>query len=423
MDTVDITGKNYLPRLTDEPLKRGLSLMGAVVIEGPRACGKTMTGLNAAKSAVFLDSPELETDLQIQPSLLLEGESPRLLDEWQLAKPLWNLVRREVDFSQQPGRFILTGSAVPSDDITRHTGAGRFYRLRQYTMTWYERGLSASANDGGISLSDLFAGSRPSTGPRGVDYATLVEYLCCSGLPEYRDYGAVESLEVSRQYIGEAYRSDIERLAQIRQSPATLRALGRSLARNTASEANYATLRKDILPAAPTITVDSLTKYVNILQRIFLIDMQEAWVPDLRSKATLRTKPKWHFADASLAIAALRANQAALEKDPKTTGFLFESAVVHDLQALCQNLGGQVYHYRDSNGHEIDAVIDLGNGKWGAVEVKVSGNQILAGAKSLADACRQIDSEPVFRLVITAMGPTAILDDGTITCPLTALLP
>lgn len=423
MDTLNISGKTYLPRLTDAPLQRALKLMGAVVLEGPRACGKTMTGINAAKSAVFLDSPEHESDLSIQPGLLLQGERPRLLDEWQVAPALWNLVRREVDFAKDPGQFILTGSAVPADDLTRHTGAGRFFRLRQYTMTWLERGLSIPVTDGGVSLAALFAGEKPVSGPRGIDYATLVRYLCCSGLPEYINLEPKDSLIVAENYLQEAYRSDLSRLANVRQSPEVLRALIHALGRHTASEASFATLRADILQIAPNIAVETVSSYVELLCRLFLIDPQKAWVPQLRSRAVTRTKPKWHFANTSFAVAAINADEESLAKDTKTTGLLFESAAIHDLQVLAQNLDGKVYHYRDSNDHEIDAIIKLPGSKWAAIEIKVSGNQVLAGAKSLASACQQIDSEPAFRLVLTAMGPTATLEDGTITCPLSALNP
>ncbi|WP_229116949.1 ATP-binding protein [Actinomyces bovis] len=421
MDTRIFPDREYRPRIADAQLSRLLGVGGAVVIEGPRACGKTMTGLHAARSAALLDDPAVRSLMELSPQAVLAGERPRLLDEWQLAPDLWNLVRREVDASKHPGSFILTGSAVPSDDLTRHTGAGRFLRMRLRTMTWAERGGSTGA----VSLGALIDGERPVSDTSSMAFEEVVEEMSRTGFPALAQLAPAEAAVALRSYVDDVVRADLGRLAEVRHEPALLRALLLALARSTASEVSWQTLAKDLRQAGPAITPETVSRYVALLERLFVVERVPAWVVGLRSRARLRSAPKWHLADPALALAVLDADAARLSQDPQTAGLIFESAVVHDLLVLAQDLDGTLCHYRDSNGHELDAVITLPGGRWVAIEVKLGASQIKAGAESLAKAVAQVDpavaGEPVLRLVVTGTGPILTLPDGTVTCPLSAL--
>lgn len=420
MDTNSILGKQYVPRLLDKQLEKSLKIMGAVVIEGPRACGKTMTATNACKSAIFLDDPNTFMLVNADNKVALRGEAPRLIDEWQVWPDIWNLVRREVDKSHNSGRFILTGSAIPADDATRHTGAGRFTRLRQHTLTWFERGLTSQNT---VSLSQLFEGETPDYSADTLEYSQIVENLCCSGFPAFADKDAKTSMAFSYSYLREIANSDLGMLTPLRYSPRLIMHLLRSLARGTASPMTIKTVTADLQAIHPSANPNTVSTYLDILRRIFILNDQPAWTTSLRSRARLRTSPKLHLADPSLAARLLSSSVESLYEDPNTVGFLFESAVIHDLTVMVQAMGGNVYHYRDSNNHEIDAVIELDDGRWAAIEVKLSGHQFKAGAQSLSKATEQITSKPAFRLVVTGTGPTLTLPDGTITCPLSSLVP
>ncbi|MFV0435166.1 MAG: ATP-binding protein [Leucobacter sp.] len=425
MDTLQIAGKEYAPRVLDQALQQALSISGAVVIEGARACGKTMTALNAAGSFAFIDDPSSQQLLEIAPDSLLDGDAPRLLDEWQLAPELWNLVRRRVDAAVDPGRFILTGSAVPADDATRHTGAGRFLRLHQRTLSWWEKQQRPA---GGVSLASLFAGERPvASADSALDLESVIALVLQSGFPAMAGLEPQQSAQLLRAYIGEVARTDIHRLANIRQDPETITGLITALARTVSSETKYSTLATDLRTTAPSITAESVRTYVSLLQRLFIVEEQLAWTPKLRSRARLRTSPKLHLVDPALAAAALGADTKRLRGDLETLGLLFESAAVHDLNIYASALEGEVRHYRDSNGKEIDAVITLPDSRWAAIEVKLGGLQIPKALKSLTSAVSEIEpaasGQPSFKLIITGNGPTLTLDDGTITCPLATLKP
>lgn len=418
-------GQWYRPRLLDGPLDRALAAAGAVVIEGARATGKTMTGLHAAASYAFLDEPDVQQIIAIAPRSVLEGESPRLLDEWQLSPELWNLVRRAVDASTQPGRFILTGSAVPADDVTRHTGAGRFLRLRQRTMSWWEK---LEPGPTSVSLTGLFDGASPPPDlDAGPSLDDVIDGVLRPGFPALADLDIDQSSVRLLAYIDEVGRTDIHRLADIRHKPDVIRRLIAAIARSVASDVAFTTLTADVRAVAPSINAETVSTYVGLLERMFIVEAQHPWTPALRSRARLRTAAKLHLVDPAVAAAVLGASARQLRSDPTTLGLIFESAVIHDLAVLVTPLAGEVRHYRDSNGKEIDAVVTLPDGRWGAVEVKLGGPQVTAGAMTLRDAVGQIDTDavgqPAFRLVVTGTGPVLTLDDGTVTCPLKALAP
>ncbi len=425
MDTAEVLGRPYRPRVMDMALRRALTTAGAVVIEGARATGKTMTGLHASGSYAFLDDPDVQRILEVAPRSIIEGDPPRLLDEWQVAPELWNLVRRAVDAATEPGRFILTGSALPADDITRHTGAGRFLRLRQRTMTWHEK-LGGATRP--VSIAGLFDGERPVADVHaGLELDDVIEHVLQPGFPAMTSLGLDQSAERLRAYIDDVARTDIRRLADVRHAPDVIKQLISGLARSVASEVTYRTLATDVRAVAPAIDAETISDYVGLLERLFIVELQRPWTPRLRSRARLRTSPKLHLVDASLAAAALGAGSKQLRRDLETLGVLFESAVIHDLSVLVTSTGGEVRHYRDSNGKEIDAIVTLPDGRWGAVEVKLGGPQMLAGVSSLRDAIDQVDTDvvgtPTFRLVVTGTGPILTADDDTVISPLSALVP
>lgn len=418
-------GQTYRPRVIDDALHRALTAAGAVVIEGARASGKTMTALRAAASFAFIDDLQVQRLLEISPRSVLEGEAPRLLDEWQVAPVIWNLVRRAVDASPESGRFILTGSATPADDITCHTGAGRLLRLRQRTMTWYEK---LDRPSGGVSLAGLFDGEVPGADmSSAMELEDIIEHLLRPGFPAMTALDPDQSAERLRAYADDVSRSDIRQLASVRHEPTVITQLMRALARSTASEVTYRALAADVRAVAPSITAATVSSYLELLQRVFVVEPQLPWAPALRSRARVRTSPKLHLADPALAAAVLGPGARQLATDLQTLGALFESAVVHDLTVCTAAMGGEVRHYRDSNGKEIDAILMLPDGRWGAVEVKLGGLQAQAGIAALGRVLEQIDTdavgEPAFRLAVTGTGPSLTADEGTVVAPLCALRP
>lgn len=425
MDTWEVTQRRYRPRVIDGALAAALQMTGAVLVEGPRACGKTMTGLNAANSYVFLDTPRAQAMREIAPESLMEGAEPRLLDEWQLAPEMWNLVRRAVDAGGRRGRFILSGSAVPADDVTRHTGAGRFLRLRLRTMAWYERLPPGPV--GTVSLAGLFAGERPIAGREAIDVNDVVTRLLTPGFPALSDLAWAEATTLLRAYIDDVARSDLPRLAAFRRDPAVIGHLIAAIARSPGAEVSYATLAADLQAVAPRINAETVAGYVRLLERLFTVEMLPPWVPRLRSKARLRRTGKCYLADPALAAAVLGADPESLRTDLAVAGMMFEAAAVHDLAVLAAPIGARVHHYRDSTGREIDAVAILPDGRWGAVEIKLGGLAVPRAARSLGAAVEQIDpaamGAPSFALILTGTGTVATINDTMVTCPLHLLVP
>jgi predicted AAA+ superfamily ATPase len=385
-----------------------------------------MTALNAASSYILLDDPLSRRRATESPHSVLEGAPPRLLDEWHDAPDLWNLVRRTVDFSPNRGRFILTGSSVPHDDVTRHTGGGRFIRLQQRTMTVREKALDPTPEP--VSLSALFGGK--DVVPAESEDLTLnsvVGHILTSGFPEMIDLNWESTCARLDSYIDEISRTDIRRISSVRHEPDVIRQLIVALARSTASEVSLATLARDVRSVAPGFRPETAGSYVELLQRLFFVEAQRPWTPHLRSRALVRSSPKYHLADPSLAAAALGASPARLTVDAETLGLLFESAAFHDLSVFASALGGDVRHYRDSNKREIDAIIRLKNGRWAAVEVKLGSARIGEAIDSLDRALADIDTgivgDPAFRLVVTGNGPTYRIDEHTYTASLDNLAP
>lgn len=410
---------DYLPRIADAELQRALSRAGATLIEGPRACGKTATAERAANSVVYLDrDPSFEPLLNLDPALALAGETPRLFDEWQLAPRLWNFVRGEVDArGGRPGQFILTGSTAPSVDTSRHTGAGRFARLRMRTMTFFESGFGT----GEVSLSDILAGEAPRAADPGVSYEALTERLTVGGWPSHSGLEPEEASANLADYLTTVAQVDVQNLDGVSRDPQRVMRLIRALARSTASEVTLTTLARD----ETSLSRDAVRSYLAALARIFVLEDQPAWSTHLRSSATLRSEPKRHFADPSLASAALHAGPGALQRDPAFTGQLFESLVVHHLRVFSQPLRGEVYHARDSNGQEVDAIVQLPNGEWSGCEVKLGNDPevIDRAAAGLVRFAAQVKEPPVSLSVITSAGASYRRADGVNVVALPALAP
>lgn len=414
----------YRRRVADLEVERGLRSAGFVVLEGPRGCGKTWTGLRHARSAVRLDADVDALALgSVDPSALLSGETPRLLDEWQVVPQVWNHVRHAVDAAAEFGRFILAGSAQPADDATRHTGAGRVRRVRMRPMSLFESGDST----GEVSLGGLLEGALASAARPGSGLTEVARMLCRGGWPGQIGLPLPEIQRNLRSYLSEAARADVRLVGDgAVRSPAGVERLLQSLARNVSTEASMSKLGADAEP--DPLHRHTVRAYLNALRRIFVVEEQPAWSIRLRSRAPLRKSAKWHLADPSLAAAALGADAERLMGDMSALGLLFESLVVRDLRVLAQPHDGRVFHLRDAAGTEADAIVEVPDGRWLAVEVELGGGgAIEAAAQSLqrlrdsvaADRAEQLAA----MVVITALGFAYTRPDGIQVAPITALGP
>ena len=414
----------YVERIVDAELAARLRAAGAVVIEGPKTCGKTETATRATASQVLLDVDDnARRALAVDPSLVLDGARPRLLDEWQVEPSLWNHVRRAVDAAQAPGQFVLTGSAVPADDVDRHTGAGRFSFLRMRPLSLYEAGHAT----GKVSLSALLEGDPPRTSDPGLSVRQLAALITIGGWPSVQGHAVDDAARAARDYLEQVRRVDVSRVGERRRDPARVGALLSSLGRNVATEVRNAVLAADAGGADGPLNERTVADYLHALERLMVLEAQPAWAPHLRAKAQLRKSPKQHFACPSLAVAALAASPERLLGDLNLLGLLFESLVVRDLRVLSQPLDGRVMHYRDNYGVEVDAVVQLTDGRWGAFEIRLGVGEVDAGAASLLRFRDQLDlsrcGEPAVLGVICATGFGYRRDDGVAVLPIGALGP
>ena len=414
---------SYTPRIADRELQDRLKAAGAVLVEGPKACGKTETARQVANSEVLLDVDKDARDAaELNPALILGGDVPRLIDEWQLAPEIWNHVRRAVDERGDPGQFILAGSAQPTDDETRHTGAGRISRLRMRPMSLHELG----AGSGEISLEALLDNQPGEAADPGLELAHLTEAICRGGWPAFRNLELPQALQQVRDYLGEIPRGDIQRLGQSHRPERVMRLI-QSLARNVATPVTARTLAADASRPEDPVSDDAVADYLSSLARLFVVEDQPAWQPHLRSRYRLRRAAKRHFVDPSLAVAALQAEPAALMQDLNFAGLLFESMVVRDLRIYAQAIYGEVAHYRDSSDLEVDAIV-RGGGSWGAFEVKLGGDKrIEEAAATLIKFRERIDTsksgDPAVLAVIVGTGYGYVREDGIQVIPIGALGP
>ncbi|WP_165043994.1 ATP-binding protein [Adlercreutzia sp. ZJ138] len=422
-----MTGETYqyIPRLTDTLLREKLEGTPAVLVRGPKWTGKTSSCERLAKSSLLLRDPDVYVRaldaLVVQPSLLLRGDRPRLIDEWQLAPELWDAVISEADKTKgTSSQFLLTGSATPVNvKKLRHTGTGRIARLTMETMTLEESGESSEE----VSLATLFQGDQAT----GVSTLTVEDYariICRGGWPAV--VTGMSSENLARDYVEALCESDMAEAVDVELDPDRARALIRSLARNSAQEANNATLLEDVRNAGVGMSDPTLRTYLNALRRLFVLEEVKAWAPTLRSRTPLRSTPVRHLCDPSIAAAALETNPEGLLNDLSTMGFLFESLCVRDLRVYARLLGGDVYHYRDKSGLEADVIIRLRDGRWAAIEVKLGGEaRIDEGAAHLAALQNKIDvrksGSPSFLMVLTGTAYAYTRPDGVHVVPVGCL--
>jgi predicted AAA+ superfamily ATPase len=417
--------KPYKARVVDEELEERLQSAGAVLIEGPKACGKTETARQHSASEILLDVDQnARAAVALNPALVLDGKTPRLIDEWQVEPAIWNQVRRAVDDRGEPGQFILSGSAVPADDVTRHSGAGRIARLRMRPMSLAESGVSS----GEISLRALLAGASAEAGESKVGIEDLAEEIARGGWPGFRSRPLMAAMESVRDYLGEVTRTDINQVDGVRRDPVRVERLIASLARNVATTSSVSTLARDSAGGDEEPLKDqTVAEYLSSLERLFVVENQPPWEAHLRSRSRLRRSPKRHFVDPSLAVAALRADPAALLRDLSLLGFLFESLAIRDLRIYAQTTRGEIKHYRDSSGLEIDAIVEGADG-WAAIEIKLGGSDAVdEAAASLLKFAATVDTgrcgEPKLLAVVVASGYGYVRADGVQVVPLAHLAP
>lgn len=421
--------KNYRHRIADEILKRKLEGKGAVLIEGPKWCGKTTTAEQIAASILYMDDPEKKnqniTMSELNPKRLLNGAVPRLIDEWQLAPKLWDAIRFEVDHRGETGQFILTGSAVPADTKEiAHSGTGRFTWLTMRPMSLYESGDST----GDVSLRDLFNGTKEIDGASSLSIDRLAFLVCRGGWPQAVDLRDEIALDQAMDYCDAVIRSDINRADNIQKNPEKVRRLMRSYARNQGAQIPNTVLAQDIAANDESpISEDTVALYTDALRKIFVIEDMPAWNPNLRSKTAIRSSDTRYYIDPSIATAALGIGPNDLMNDLMTFGFLFETLCVRDLRVFADSLNGSVYHYRDKDGQECDAVIHLKNGRYGLIEIKLGGDRLIEdGANSLKTMESKIDTgkmnAPAFLMVLTGIGDFAYRrKDGVYVVPIGCL--
>ncbi|MCL2367343.1 MAG: DUF4143 domain-containing protein [Oscillospiraceae bacterium] len=415
----------YLPRIADKVINVALEAAGAVLIEGPKWCGKTRTAEKWANSVIYMQDPDSRDSYQktadTKPSLLLKGDTPRLIDEWQMAPVLWDAVRFAVDQRQRTGQFILTGSATPKDNVVAHTGTGRISRMHMRPMSLFE----SKESNGSISLQELFDGEKDGDTISSLSIEALAYALARGGWPA--SIGEKESIALRRSYnyVEAVINADISEADGIEKSPARVRTLMRSLARNIATTATLKTIHSDLSGDEEIISEKTISSYLNALRRIFVVEDLPAWSPAMRSKTTIRTSSKRHFCDPSIATAVLRATPDSLLQDFNTFGLLFESLCVRDLRVYAQAIDGEVFHYRDRNGLEADAIVHLKDGRWGAVEVKMGAKEIEAAAENLKTLRDKVNldkmQEPSFLMVLTATEFGYRRDDGVYIVPIGCL--
>jgi hypothetical protein len=403
----------YLPRIVDQELQRRLAAMGGVVIEGPKACGKTSTARQAARSEVLLDvDRNARRAARLDPALVLEGKVPRLIDEWQTEPEIWNHVRRAIDDRGRPGQFILTGSAVPADDINRHTGAGRITRLRMRPMSLFESGDAT----GEVSLARLLEGAPPRAPDPGLALRDVVEKAAIGGWPAHSERPPQEALDAVRSYLDEIRRLDISRVDGKERDPERVGRLLASIGRNVATYVSIAALATDTGGADGELALTTVRDYLGALERLMIIENQLPWAPHLRSKSRLRKAPKRHFVDPSLAVAAVGAGADDLLRDLEFFGFVFESMVVRDLRIYAQPSGAEVLQYRDSTGLEIDAIVRARGNRWAAFEIKLGQAQADEAAGNLLRFRERVDTrrcgQPAVLGVIVGTGYSYMRDDG-----------
>ena len=420
--------ENYKPRIIDKKIEKYLSIFGAICIEGPKWCGKTWSSSYHSNSEIYIGDPNGNFQnrqlAQMSPSLVLEGETPRLIDEWQEVPPLWDAVRYKVDQTPSKGQFILTGSATPNHKGILHSGAGRIARIKMRTMSLYESGDSS----GDVSLMDLCNGKMTPKMTGEVDLRKIIEYIVRGGWPASLGLPVESATLLPKEYLEAVLNDDIYRVDGVKRNTHKMRLLLRSLARNESTTVSNKTLKNDI-KAIDDEDIDTATiaDYLNILDRLFITDNQKPFSTKIRSSVRIKQSEKRHFCDPSLACALLNITPNMLLNDLETLGFLFESLCERDLKIYAESIDAHIYHYQDYREREIDTIIELNDGRWCAVEIKLGANQIESAAENLKKIYKEMEKDPKSILpsamiVVCGLSNAAYQrEDGIYVVPLTAL--
>ena len=417
----------YKPRIIDKKIEEYLSVFGAICIEGPKWCGKTWTSSFHCSSEIFIGDPSGNFQnrrlAEMSPALVLEGETPRLIDEWQEVPPLWDAVRYKVDQSGEKGQFILTGSATPNHKGILHSGAGRIARLRMRPMSLYESGDST----GRISLDELCHDEMKPAMTGEVDLRKIIEYIIRGGWPGNLSVSVDKAALLAEEYLNAVIDDDVYRIDGIKRDYSKMRLLLRSLARNESTTVTNKTLKNDIREKDnEDIDVETVAVYLDIFKRLFITDNQLPFAPSIRSSVRIKQAEKRHFSDPSLAAVILKATPDKLLNDLETLGFLFEALCERDLKIYAESFGAGLYHYQDYNNNEIDAVVELKDGNWCAFEIKLGANRIDSAAENLIKVKGEIKEKggnpPSVLCVVCGLSNAAYKrEDGVYVVPLTAL--
>lgn len=416
---------DYIPRCVDTVVERYLGIFGAVLVQGPKWCGKTTTARRFAASTLSLTDPSggfaARRMAELDPSQAISGEPPRLIDEWQEVPDVWDAVRYECDMRGEPGQFILTGSATPRDDLApMHSGVGRFARVRMDTMSLAELGIST----GEVSVESLLSGDISVSGAGGINgLAGVAELVCRGGWPQAAGASTDAAMDIAAAYVDGVCDSDVSRIDGVRRDPEKIRALLTSLARNESTLSSPKAIGAD---TDGKVSKSTLMRYMDALRRVNVVDDIPAWYPALRSPVRLRQAPKRHLSDPSLAASLLGADPASLISDPKTLGLLFESLVLHDLKVYAAASGARLSHYHDGNDLEVDGIVHSRDGAWVAVEVKLGASQVPDAVDSLM-RLEQImvshgDRPPAAKCVVVGYGlPSHVTSEGVVVVPVDVL--
>ena len=417
----------YRPRIIDKQIQEYLTVFGAICIEGPKWCGKTWSSSYHSNSEIMIGSPEGNFQnrrlAEMSPAIVLDGAVPRLIDEWQEVPPLWDAVRHRVDQKPEKGQFILTGSATPVRKGILHSGAGRIARLRMRPMSLYESGESSGA----VSLEELCEGKLTPAMTGEVDLRNLITYIIRGGWPGNLDTPAEKAGLLPAEYLTAVIEDDIYRMDNVKRNPTKMRLLLRSLARNESTTVTNKTLKNDVREIDDEdIDTDTIASYLDIFKRLFLTDNLEPYASRIRSSIRVKQAEKRHFSDPSLACALLKATPERLLNDLETLGFLFESLCERDLKIYAESFGAHLYHYQDYANKEIDAVLELQDGRWCAFEIKLGANQIDEAARNLLSIRNSIEESggtlPSVMCVICGLSNAAYQrEDGVFVVPITAL--
>lgn len=419
---------NYIKRIVDKEIDDKLAVMGAILIKGPKWCGKTTSAKQKAKSILEMQNPDLQENYMelanTKPSLLLEGEKPRLIDEWQLAPKLWNAVRYSVDNIGLPNQYILTESATPIEDDSLHSGVGRFAFVTMKPLTLFESGES----NGKISLKNILNGDKKIDGIQSeLTYEKIAYLICRGGWPSSLSLPENQALDIAKNYIDVLCESDISRIDGVKRDPFLARTILKAYARQVSTIDSDKSLYDDVRANYSDVSERTISDYMNVLKKLYIIEEIEAWNPNIRSKTAIRTSPKKSMIDPSLAVAALGCSKEDIMLDVKTYGLLFENLVNRDLSVYVNSIGGNLKHYRDRYGLECDNVIHFSDGRYALIEIKLSGSKIKEAEEHLLTLNKLILEssqnlkQPEFLMIITGTDMAYTTEKGVLVVPIGCL--